>query len=140
MILFFYMFDWKTLIEIKKTHIKNTPPLLHNWREEAAYSICEAYYLQFKTQRLNNNQRIDFRPGSDFSRFMETYVPALTKHNVWIALFPNKISSSSAYALDEALNLLADSKIIDRIYSGDIVTVQKLVSTIRKKRMKYIDL
>ncbi|QQG34986.1 MAG: hypothetical protein HYS16_00035 [Deltaproteobacteria bacterium] len=131
------MLDWKKLTNFanEKNNISKI-----DWRQEAAYSICELYYLQFKTQSYGNNQRLDLRPGSDFNRFIDTYMEALSKHNVWLALFPNESSATSAYALDEALHLLADSKIIDRIFSGDTVTVQKLVSTIRRKRMKYIEL
>ena len=125
------MFEWEKLIQFcNKTDF--------DWRYEAAYSICESYYIQFKTQQYGNNQRVDTRPGSDFSRFMDTYMETLTKHHLWTALFPNELSATSAYALDEALCLLSDSKIIDRIYSEDIVTVQKLISTIKRKRIKYM--
>jgi hypothetical protein len=59
---------------------------------------------------------------------------------VWEALFPNRVSATSAQAIDEALHLLADTKLVDRVYSGDIVTVTKIVSNIQKKRGKYLEL
>ena len=37
-------------------------------------------------------------------------------------------SATSAQAIDEALHLLADTKLVDRVYSGDIVTVTKIVT------------
>jgi hypothetical protein len=64
----------------------------------------------------------------------------LEKYAVWEALFPNHLSASSAGAIDEALHLLADTKLVDRVYSGDIVTVQKIVENIKKKRAKYLDI
>jgi hypothetical protein len=78
--------------------------------------------------------------GSDFNRFMESHMKPLNKHGIWKALFPNKISATSAGAIDEALHLLADSKLVDRVYSGDIITVNKIVNNIKKKRAKYLDL
>ncbi|MES2504481.1 MAG: hypothetical protein V4534_06335 [Myxococcota bacterium] len=134
------MIDWKKLIETEAVTQKNTPKSMElDWRQEAAYSLCELYYTQYRIQRYATSQRIDLRPGSDFNRFMESHMEPLGSHEVWEALFPNKESASSAGAIDEALHLLADSKIVDRVYSGDIVTVQKLVATIRKKRAKYLD-
>ena len=134
------MIDWKQLIETEAKTQKNTnsaPEL--DWRQEASYSLCELYYTQYRTQRYGASQRIDLRPGSDFNRFMESHMEPLLQYEIWDALFPNRDSADSAGALDEALHLLADSKIVDRVYSGDIVTVQKLVNTIRKKRAKYLD-
>ena len=64
----------------------------------------------------------------------------LLKNIQWEALFPNQLSASSAGAIDEALHLLADTKLVDRVYSGDIVTVQKIVENIKKKRAKYLDI
>ncbi|MBH1988504.1 MAG: hypothetical protein I8H75_00195 [Myxococcaceae bacterium] len=134
------MIDWKQLIETEeKTRKASHKAHELDWQQEAAYSLCELYYTQFRTQRYGSNQRIDLRPGSDFNRFMTSHMEPLGQYEVWDALFPNKISATSAGALDEALNLLADSKIVDRVYSGDIITVQKLVHTIRKKRAKYLD-
>lgn len=136
------MIDWKKMIELEK-EIKERIPnriLQLDWRKEIAYSLCELYYTQFKTpQRYSANQRIDLRPGSDFNIFMESHMKPLDNYHIWDALFPNEESASSAGALDEALRLLAESKIVDRIYSGDIITVQKLIATIRKKRAKYLD-
>lgn len=134
------MIDWKKLIETETKTQKNLSKNMElDWRQEAAYSLCELYYTQYRIQRYGTSQRIDLRPGSDFNRFMESHMEPLNHHEVWEALFPNKESASSAGAIDEALHLLADSKIVDRVYSGDIVTVQKLVSTIHKKRAKYLD-
>ena len=64
----------------------------------------------------------------------------LGKYGVWEALFPNRVSSTSAQAIDEALHLLADTKLVDRVYSGDIVTVTKIVANIQKKRGKYLEM
>lgn len=134
------MIDWKQLIETEQqTQKSNHKSMELDWRQEAAYSLCELYYTQYRTQRYASSQRIDLRPGSDFNRFMESHMEPLNQYEIWDALFPNKDSASSAGALDEALHLLADSKIVDRVYSGDIVTVQKLINTIRKKRAKYLD-
>ncbi|MBL4819357.1 MAG: hypothetical protein JKY15_09090 [Deltaproteobacteria bacterium] len=134
------MIDWKKLIETEEATRKSAGKQVElDWREEAAYSLCELYYTQHRTQRYGGSQRIDLRPGSDFNRFMKSHMEPLAKYEVWEALFPNKESASSAGAIDEALHLLADSKIVDRVYSDDIVTVQKLVATISKKRAKYLD-
>ncbi len=57
----------------------------------------------------------------------------LAKHGIWEAIFPNKKSATSAAAIDEALNLLTDSKLVDRVYSNDIITVNKIVLNIKKK-------
>lgn len=111
-----------------------------DWRREAADSLCILYYTQYRTQRgYANSQRVDFRPGSDFSRFMLSHMKPLDKHKVWEAMFPNRISATSAGALDEALHLLADTKLVDRVYSGDNVTADKIVAGISKKRAKYLD-
>jgi hypothetical protein len=64
----------------------------------------------------------------------------LARHGVWEALFPNRVSATSAQAIDEALHLLADTKLVDRVYSGDFVTVNKIVTNIQKKRAKYLEL
>ena len=133
------MIDWKKLIELE--HQMEHKPFKLNWREEISYSLCELYYTQYRTPHRHGrtSQRIDLRPGSDFNIFMESHMKPLDMYNVWGALFPNEESASSASALDEALRLLADSKIVDRIYSKDIITVQKLIVTIKKKRAKYLD-
>jgi hypothetical protein len=110
------------------------------WRTEAADSLCELYYETYRTQKRRTNQRIDHRPGSDFQRFMDSHMKPLSKYGVWEALFPNEASAKSAQAIDEALHLLADTKLVDRVYSGDIVTVTKIVGNIQKKRAKYLEL
>lgn len=135
------MIDWKVLIkeESKGKNIGVDLPE-DDWRQEVAYSLCELYYTQYRTQRgYGSSQRIDLRPGSDFNCFMETHMQPLTEHQVWEALFPNRESATSAGAIDEALHLLADSKLVDRVYSGDIITVNKIVTNIRKKRAKFLD-
>lgn len=135
------MVDWRALIEEEengKDSSVNIPD--DDWRKEVAYSLCELYYIQYRAQRnYSTNQRIDLRPGSDFHVFMRTHMKPLDNHGIWEALFPNKLSASSAGAIDEALHLLADTKLVDRVYSGDIVTVQKIVGNIQKKRAKYMD-
>ncbi len=136
------MVDWKALINASTddNKDKNFIPK-DDWRMEAANSLCELYYSQYRAQRsYSTNQRIDLRPGSDFSVFMQSHMTPLEKYQVWEALFPNKASATSAVAIDEALHLLADTKLVDRVYSGDIVTVQKLVDNIKKKRAKYLDM
>lgn len=111
-----------------------------SWRGEAADSLCELYYEAYRTQkRRGASQRLDLRPGSDFHQFIETHMRPLAEYGVWEALFPNQISATSAQAIDEALHLLADTKLVDRIYSGDIVTAHKLIQNIKKKRAKYLE-
>ncbi len=130
LLLFEYKQDISLLVNIKPNH----------WRQEIAYSLCELYYLQYRTQLCYRyDQKIDLRPGSDFNRFMESHMKPLSKYRVWDALFPNYISANSSVAIDEALHLLVDSRIVDRVYSGDIVTVSKIVHSIEKKRSKYLD-
>jgi hypothetical protein len=136
------MVNWRALIEEEK---KNKDDRIivpeDDWRKEVAYSLCELYYSQYRAQRsYSTSQRIDLRPGSDFHIFMRSHMQPLEKYAVWEALFPNRASASSAGAIDEALHLLADTKLVDRVYSGDIVTVQKIVENIKKKRAKYLDI
>lgn len=134
------MIDWKSLFKQSITKKEESFIAKDDWRSEIASSLCEIYYSQYRAQRsYSTNQRIDLRPGSDFSVFMQTHMKPLAEHKVWEALFPNKASATNAVAIDEALHLLADTKLVDRIYSGDIVTVQKLVDNIKKKRAKYLD-
>jgi hypothetical protein len=136
------MINWQLLIEEEEnTKSKSDVALPEDeWRNDAAYSLCELYYTQYRTQRgYSGGQRIDLRPGSDFNRFLDSHLKPLAEHGVWDALFPNKESATTAGALDEALHLLADSKLVDRVYSGDIVTVAKIVANIRKKRAKFLD-
>lgn len=135
------MIDWQALIkeeELSKNSDFTFPE--DDWRQEVAYSLCELYYTQYRTQRgYGSSQRIDLRPGSDFNRFMDSHMQPLTEHKVWDALFPNHESATTAGAIDEALHLLADSRLVDRVYSGDIITVSKIVANIRKKRAKFLD-
>lgn len=136
------MIDWRALIKQVDTW-KGEQPLLpdDDWRREVAYSLCELYYSQYRAQRsYSTSQRIDLRPGSDFHVFMRTHMTPLEKYGIWEALFPNQLSAGSAGAIDEALHLLADTKLVDRVYSGDIVTVHKIVDNIKKKRAKYLDI
>lgn len=135
------MIDWRSLIEEEQKHKNSINIPEDDWRKEVAYSLCELYYSQYRSQRsYSANQRIDLRPGSDFHVFMGSHMQPLEQYGVWEALFPNRISASSAGAIDEALHLLADTKLVDRVYSGDIITVQKIVENIRKKRAKYLDI
>ena len=135
------MIDWEALFTEEKrlpNHKVDIPD--DDWRKEMAYSLCELYYAQYRAQRsYSTNQRIDLRPGSDFHIFMRTHMKPLEQYQVWEALFPNAASAQTAGAIDEALHLLADSKLVDRVYSGDIVTVQKIVENIKRKRAKYLD-
>lgn len=136
------MINWKALIEEEELIEKDDTFKLNDcdWRNEASFSLCELYYMQYRTQRsCNFLQRIDLRSGSDFNRFMESHLSPLSKYNLWEALFPNKKSASSAGAIDEALRLLADSKLVDRVFSRDIITANRIISNIRKKRAKFLD-
>lgn len=136
------MIDWRALMDegLRKNDKAIDIPE-DDWRKEVSYSLCELYYSQYRAQRsYSTSQRIDLRPGSDFHVFMRSHMQPLDKYAVWEALFPNRISASSAGAIDEALHLLADTKLVDRVYSGDIVTVQKIVENIKKKRAKYLDI
>lgn len=136
------MIDWRSLMDegLRKNDKAIDIPE-DDWRKEVSYSLCELYYSQYRAQRsYSTSQRIDLRPGSDFHVFMRSHMQPLDKYAVWEALFPNRISASSAGAIDEALHLLADTKLVDRVYSGDIVTVQKIVENIKKKRAKYLDI
>jgi hypothetical protein len=133
------MVDWKKLLE-DDARTRGGDEEGDDWRQEAADSLCELYYETYRTQKGRATKRLDLRPGSDFRRFMESHMKPLGKYGVWEALFPNRASATSAQAIDEALHLLADTKLVDRVYSGDIVTVQKIVSNIQKKRGKYLEL
>jgi hypothetical protein len=136
------MVNWQALFEVD-TKLQDSALNLptDDWRREISYSLCELYYSQYRAQRsYSSSQRIDLRPGSDFHVFMRTHMQPLEQYQVWEALFPNYASATTAGAIDEALHLLADSKLVDRVYSGDIVTVQKIVENIRKKRAKYLDI
>jgi hypothetical protein len=133
------MVDWKRLLEDDERARAGSDEENEDWRQEAADSLCELYYETYRQQK-GRGKRLDLRPGSDFRRFMDTHLRPLHKHGVWEALFPNRASATSAQALDEALHLLADTKLVDRVYSGDIVTVTKIVNNIQKKRAKYLEL
>lgn len=136
------MIDWRALIQEEEKFLDDRLAVPEDdWRKEVAYSLCELYYSQYRAQRsYSTSQRIDLRPGSDFHVFMRSHMQPLEKYSVWEALFPNHLSANSAGAIDEALHLLADTKLVDRVYSGDIVTVQKIVENIKKKRAKYLDI
>lgn len=133
------MVDWKRLLEDDERARAGSDDESDDWRQEAADSLCELYYETYRAQK-GRGKRLDLRPGSDFRRFMESHLRPLSRHGVWEALFPNRASSTSAQAIDEALHLLADTKLVDRVYSGDIVTVTKIVTNIQKKRAKYLEL
>ena len=134
------MVNWtELLIEENKNNDFTMPE--DDWRNEVADSLCELYYIQHRTNRgYGAAKRIDLRPGSDFNRFINSHMKPLGQYDVWEALFPNQKSATSASAIDEALHLLADSKLVDRVYSGDIITVSKIVLNIKKKRAKYLDM
>ncbi len=136
------MIDWASLMKEEKKEKDHKLQLPEDdWRQEVSFSVCELYYTQYRTQRgYGHGSRIDLRPGSDFNHFMESHMKPLAKYKVWEALFPNKKSASSAGAVDEALRLLADTKLVDRVYSGDLVTVEKIVHNISKKRAKFLDM
>src|SRR5688572_24826263 len=109
------MIDWHTLIAEANRLKDNIKIPEDDWRKEAAYSLCELYYTQYRTQRGKTTTRIDLRPGSDFQIFLSSHMKPLEQYGVWEALFPNQISASSASAIDEALHLLADTKLVDRV-------------------------
>jgi hypothetical protein len=135
------MINWKKLLSIKINTKKKFITPMENWRKEATHSLCELYYVQHKTYtKYGGSEKIDFREKSDFNRFMNSHMRPLAKHGIWEAIFPNKKSATSAAAIDEALNLLTNSKLVDRVYSNDIITVNKIVLDIKKKRAKYLDI
>ncbi|MEM7402409.1 MAG: hypothetical protein AAF310_00085 [Myxococcota bacterium] len=128
------MVNWERLLqEIKGKKDFRLPA--DDWRKEVIDSMYELYYSQYRIGR--GCQRIDTRPGSDYDQFVKNHMVPLSKYRVWEALFPTRESAQKAIAIDEALRLMADTKIVDRIYSEDIVTVRKIVTHIRKKREKY---
>ncbi|MBI1945688.1 MAG: hypothetical protein HYS27_08330 [Deltaproteobacteria bacterium] len=133
------MIDWKKLLEDDERARATSGEDNDDWRQEAADSLCELYYETYRAQK-GRGKRLDLRPGSDFRRFMDSHLKPLARHNVWEALFPNRASATSAQAIDEALHLLADTKLVDRVFSGDIVTVTKIVTNMQKKRAKYLEL
>ncbi|OGQ25104.1 MAG: hypothetical protein A2138_24670 [Deltaproteobacteria bacterium RBG_16_71_12] len=133
------MIDWKKLLEDDERARATSGEDNDDWRQEAADSLCELYYETYRAQK-GRGKRLDLRPGSDFRRFMDSHLKPLSRHNVWEALFPNRASATSAQAIDEALHLLADTKLVDRVFSGDIVTVTKIVTNMQKKRAKYLEL
>ena len=134
------MVNWQKLIKTyEELELENAQPLEDEWRQEAAESVSELYYETYRSNGRGATRRIDHRPGSDFQRFLASHMAPLGKYGVWEALFPNKLSATSAGAIDEALHLLADTKLVDCVYSGDIITVNKIISNVRKKRAKYIE-
>jgi len=135
--------NWEALLaddDEVRNQSKANPDDSEMWRAEAADSLCELYYETYRSQKRGSAQRIDLRPGSNFQLFVESHMKPLGEHGVWEALFPNYLSATSAQAIDEALHLLADTKLVDRVFSGDIVTAKKLISNIKKKRAKYLEL
>lgn len=139
------MVNWNALLadeeeERKEKRASSADDGKELWRTEAADSLCELYYETYRLQKRGAAARIDLRPGSDYQRFLETHMRPLGKHGVWEALFPNEISAQSAQAIDEALHLLADTKLVDRIYADDLVTAAKLIANIKKKRAKYLEM
>lgn len=103
--------------------------------------VCASFIMnRIGPKNAGGGHRIDLRPGSDYQRFVETYMEPLGDYGVWEVLFPNRISATSAQAIDEALHLLGDSKLVDRIFSDDIITVNKLIQSIKKKRAKYLEM
>jgi len=134
------MVDWPNLMHTyDELELEIAQPIENEWRQEAAESVSELFYETYKSNNRGGTRRIDHRPGSDFQRFLASHMAPLAKHGVWEALFPNKLSATSAGAIDEALHLLADTKLVDCVYSGDIITVNKIVNNLRKKRAKYIE-
>ncbi|HEY1099068.1 MAG TPA: hypothetical protein VGF99_09065 [Myxococcota bacterium] len=133
------MVDWKRLLDEDARDRKGGEED-DDWRQEAADSLCELYYETYRTQKGRGSKRLDLRPGSDYRRFLDSHMKPLGRYGIWEALFPNRVSATSAQAIDEALHLLADTKLVDRVYSGDIVTVTKIVTNIQKKRGKYLEL
>lgn len=133
------MVDWKRLLE-EDARDRKSADEDEDWRQEAADSLCELYYETYRVQKGRGAKRLDLRPGSDYRRFLDSHMKPLSRYGVWEALFPNRVSATSAQAIDEALHLLADTKLVDRVYSGDIVTVTKIVNNIQKKRGKYLEL
>lgn len=133
------MVDWKRLLE-EDARDRKSGDDEDDWRQEAADSLCELYYETYRVQKGRSAKRLDLRPGSDYRRFLDSHMKPLSRYGVWEALFPNRVSATSAQAIDEALHLLADTKLVDRVYSGDIVTVTKIVNNIQKKRGKYLEL
>lgn len=133
------MVDWKRLLE-EDARDRKSADEDEDWRQEAADSLCELYYETYRVQKGRGAKRLDLRPGSDYRRFLDSHMKPLARYGVWEALFPNRVSATSAQAIDEALHLLADTKLVDRVYSGDIVTVTKIVNNIQKKRGKYLEL
>jgi hypothetical protein len=112
------------------------------WKKEAIESICELYYMKYKNTSQKSillKKNIKYF-SADYFKFLETHIRPLEKYNIWDALFPNIKSILYANALDEALRLVADTKLIDRIYTGDLSTVKKIVFAIRKKRAKYLNM
>ncbi len=138
--------DWDALLEDDKNWRAETDGIEvedteNIWRQEAADSLSELYYETYRIKKgRSGTQRLDLRPGSDFRRYIESHIKPLSQHGVWEALFPCQAAARSAQAIDEALHLLADTKLIDRIYSGDIVTAKKLIGAIEKKRAKYLEM
>ena len=101
--------------------------------------MSELYYETYRSNGRGATRRIDHRPGSDFQRFLASHMAPLGKYGVLGSTFSKQTVSHLSRAIDEALHLLADTKLVDCVYSGDIITVNKIISNVRKKRAKYIE-
>jgi len=137
------MINWDKLLSLRTTYKINNDIVNSSsyWRKEATESICELYYTQYKNKQKNYHfsKYINQKFGADYNKFIESHINPLEKYNIWEALFPNIKSTLYASALDEALHLIADTKLIDRVYAGDLITVKKIIFAIRRKRTKYLD-
>ena len=134
------MIKWDKLIYLEKFYIWDTNE--DYWRVDAIDSICELYYIQHRHKKkgIHIHKKINRRPNSDYNRFIESHITPLEKYHIWEALFPNIKSTLYASALDEALRLIADTKLIDRVYAGDLIIVKKIIFAIRRKRSKYLNI
>ncbi len=133
------MYNWKYLISFN-TFIskKSKTSLNYNWKKEAINSVCEIYYIITRIRKNYNSRVVNLRMNSDFNIFLFLYMFPLEKYKVWKALFPNKISSLTAYSIDEAVKLLIDFKLIDMIAEGNVINVSKIINIIKDIRIKYI--
>jgi hypothetical protein len=134
------MIKWDKLLSLKKFYTWNEH--VDYWRIDAIESICELYYIQHRNKKKGTHiyRKINRSPNSDYNRFIESHISPLEKYHIWEALFPNVKSTLYASALDEALHLIADTKLIDRVYAGDLIIVKKIIFAIRRKRSKYLNI
>ena len=132
------MINWSELILIENSiRIKTFFLPKNDWREEIASSICELYYIQCVLKRNEKKNEVILINNVKFNRFLKIYMKPLKKYFLWEALFPTFASTNSANAIDEALILLVESKLIDCVYSGDEIAINKIIFEIKKKRAKY---